>query len=250
MSDREKKIYKLWRKYLEASDNYQELCDYAEQMGDPLDYDWEGWFHSPFIHEDKTRFSRYHPLMLLTFKIWNNVHSPDHFNTWWNKFADIINEIEKHEVKSGIVLPEAKEIPVNKCIPKKYTIYINGINHEVKSIEHIESIKPIVEKYLKKNKRLIKEIEDDLIHIPLRPMGKVYLDELEKYLEVYMSKKEGSWPAVMSRFRFGPRDPESRERVLKNYCAYAKRIIHNVERGQFPGTYLESPETYFKKFLQ
>jgi hypothetical protein len=76
--------------------------------------------------------------------------------------------------------------------------------------------------------------------------GKLRLEELGRYLQVYILRREGiEWRKIISQFE--PRrlsgsnqgGYENTRRTYERYAEKAARIIENAENGQFPGEYTD-----------
>jgi hypothetical protein len=98
-----------------------------------------------------------------------------------------------------------------------------------------------IEKIQKKMVPILQEHEKGLDRGLFHPTSHGRLDELRDYLEVFVLNKQGLTINDIIR-RFNPSD----EKAVKNaavkdkfytYRENARRIMKNVENGQFPGRY-------------
>lgn len=245
----QKRIYELWWKYLQQSDDYKKwLKTYAQEYDDLL--------HSkPPILIGK----KFDPKWTTLYDLIGNVHTVS-FDEWWAKKERQLNNstpIDHYENWAGREVnhcwinmkvrpsdPEEFEKQFRKefveRMKKSPDLYIIvNPDGDLKTLK--AGFRTMVNQKRKENQDFYRMIRE--FRLPIA--GKLRIDELEKYLSVFIFKERQhkSWKEIISLVspHYNSEDSETiyeeARRIHQRYLQNAKAIIRNVELGRFPGDY-------------
>jgi hypothetical protein len=249
---RDKEVYRLWFEYLKRSPDYKEFCDLVRQ--------WEAGRET----KCPEKFKKFGRLYLdfgnvhdMPFKDWwewksariggDRVPAPveNYLEGWASVERDLDGCIQSFKRFEGRE-PSADELKryfmqTLQCMVDKQSILFLRVDLSNKPADLMQSFKdllrsPSVKKNIQEGKRS-REFT-----------GKPRLDELQKYLDVYdlwiervKNRKPGDpggWDTIIKHFE--PRRKGDQGNIRREYFRYkqiAMKIIGNVEKGVFPGTY-------------
>lgn len=245
----QKKLYELWWKYLQQSDGYKKwLKTYAKEYDDLL--------HSKppiFISE------KFDPKWTTLYDLIGNVHKVP-FDEWWERKKgrlDNTTPIDNYVNHAGFEVRQCwinmKQRPSDpeelekqfgmefvERMKKSPNLYII-----VDPDGELETIKVALRKMISQKKKENQGFYRAVRQFNLPIAGKIRIDELEKYLSVFILKEHQhkSWKEIISEVspKYNSDNCmmiyEEVRRVHQRYLQNAKAIIRNVEKGEFPGDY-------------
>lgn len=244
-----KRVYELWWKYLQQSDDYKKwLKIYAEE------YDNLKHSKPPILIPAK-----FDPKWTTLYDLIGNVHTVS-FEKWWKRKKERMDndpDIQDYGDWAGRDINfcwiNMKEKPSHLEEFEKQ--FRNEFVERMKKsrLLHIVvdpdgDLKTIKAIFLEMLKQKRKENQDfyRIMREYKRPItGKVRIDELQKYLKVFVLKERDnkSWKEIISlvspNYDFSPSGStyEEARRIHQRYLQKARTIIRNVEIGHFPGNY-------------
>ena len=235
-----KETYRLWWEYLRRSEKYRRLCE--------LNRTGKNRKEARKLEED-------FPEDVLFF--FGDIHSGS-FDDWWSETEKVIekNSVEDYLpifaedvaafveewdklVKPGKPRSLEKEIKYffeHKWLSRKFLFLMITLGDPANIDDLLAQIKDILEK---QRKELMKSDEFGEFFPPrLYPTQPIRIDELKRYLEVYDLRKDKKKWTEVAKIVYPKRDWNgSLERSLLMDLVKAKRVISNVEEGEFPGKY-------------
>ena len=198
---RGREYHRLWYEYLRRSDTYRDLCD---------------WLHE---HPDIKARIGIGPVVHLAL----TVDGPGYKKDWDNL-------VRVYHVFGDV-----------RCIPFDLRwVFINGMlpptsdRHRDLRVD-LDREFSVIEKAIK---ALYKERRQK---VPMRKEQHVALGKYLQAYDIYQARDGRKWraKAIRAIFNVGPDHShyDNRQRLVDKYLECARRIIQNVERGEFPGKY-------------
>jgi hypothetical protein len=251
-----KRTYKIWWEYLKLSDKYKDYCEIMDRAEGKSGREYDaiiGSLSELMWTKKKDPWDMY-----TTCVFFGNVHQQQ-FDTWWEKrkgffvnpvfeFSDpdalVFIELQLSDAYRFLRKYDKDYMPTLGDIVKMFTTdkdyFYVGIPKE--GLNASEISKELTRIRNKMQKKQTSTMKFNPFSIPMQK-GKLYLENLEIYLEVYQKKKEGFTITDIIIKKEGENIREKKEvlqRLQSDYSDYvekAKRIIKNVENGIFPGSY-------------
>lgn len=272
-----KKIYKLWWEYLRRSDGYKAHCEKYPDAVKNTELFGIYSINSSHLREfpkDDVIIDPDYDEFCEEKKKWKhasyfcNVHKGS-FEVWWKKFAQLpdeeptIEELSTHidgMVKNAYFSTVKKSIKsmdkdsIYWAFMKKYRkigykalheiieqpdlpyIYLR-INADAFTIDDIKEIKRIIRR---KKEDFIKRRDGSFFmhKTYFKEVGRIRYDELQRYLKIYDLKKTGmKWPDIFKKTYPNKEWNELNRRSIRTEYEKARKIVKNVEKGDFPGKY-------------
>jgi hypothetical protein len=259
----QKRIYELRWKYLQQSDDYKNWLEtYSKKY-----VNWDAWWgtHTEAGDDEKRK----------------HVLKGKGFDPKWTTLYDLMGRVNVHTV-SFDEWWERKKRRLDNSTPIDH--YVNWAGHEINNCwinmkerpsdpeefekqfrkEFVDRMKESPHLYIivnpdgdretlkagflamvdqkRKEKRDFYRMTREF-SLPIG--GKIHIDDLEKYLEVFILKerKHKGWKEIISlvspKYDFSPSGStyEEARRIHQRYLQKAKIIIRNAEVGRFPGDY-------------
>lgn len=260
LSDR-KRIYELWWKYLQQSDDYKKWLEtYAKEYDD-----WKDWWrtHTKAKDNEKQKHglisAKFNPKWTTLYDLIGNVHTAS-FDEWWKKREKQLNNSTPIDHYANLVGYEVNHCWINmkerpsdpeqfeKQFRKEFVERMKKSPDLYIIVNPDGDLKTLKAGFLEmvKQKRKENQIFYRMTREFSRPIaGKIRIDELEKYLSVFILKKRQgkNWKEIISLVspHYNSEDSETiyeeARRIHQRYLQNAKAIIRNVEIGRFPGDY-------------
>ena len=249
-------MYKIWFDYLKQSNDYKEFCQWTcNEKGEKIP--------KRFVNDD----GRIKQHFTFNYNLFGNILEANFDECWQHiqKKIDGLHErndniLEKN--KSAFIWNLTRNwIDFKKTHDREPTLedideLLCHINHPgylffwFKPIS-IMNYDNVAEEFIKKLKDHNEKYEffrrlSVISH--LHTQGKLKLKELRYYLDAYDLKNQGlRYEEITKKLnkhivkkgknKGKEKDISTIEREMKKYIAYAKKIIKNVEMGEFPGYY-------------
>jgi len=267
VKDCDKNLYRLWWEYLKRSDRYKKYIEWEEkveqdkQLSIPKElmsyHDSLWWTARSFGNVQKNKFSQW----------WKNEQAnklpcPITLTFTTNSLPIIdYREFIDRDIKK-IYRTFKKEIgrePSINELTHNIKIYMNDKSSERLYLlinfqfDTIDDITRLFHDFLKKRKKECLTREKEMIFKGMRletTTKKKHYEELQRYLAIYDEFKSGKAISEIAREIEDekedegddkPRPPKyyvpDTERICRRDRAKAQKIIHNVEKGYFPGDY-------------
>lgn len=240
-----KEIVKLRFEYLKKSEDYKKVCNY-------------------YADHNKSRYDDFPNHLKLTFVYWGDIHNVS-FDDWWksNKerlnspymSSQIIRNKEDDTFKYGSIFDENKEYFIS-LFKGFWSQFKKETNREPTYddidylFERVFFYPPIFFCFFDANgianyddlaKEFIKKVREKKTNKGVKhlwhTMKKLRFDELKKYLKAYDYKKKGlTYRQIAKRLKMDKgKDYASINSQISKLIKKAKKIIKNVEKGNFPG---------------
>ncbi len=246
-----KNIYKLWWEYLRRSDGYKTYCEkYPDAVNDSRLFGVCYW-GDPDDDEFQKEYMKW-----CRASCFGNVHN-DPFDVWWNKFTQLPDEESTIEELSTHI-DEMMEIAYSstrgrksiKSTNKSLRVFIERpdlpyvylrINADTFTTDDIKEIKRIIRG---KKENFIERRDGGRLGMCyykkqyFKEVGRIRYDELQRYLKIYDLKITGmKWPDIFKKTYPNKKWNEDNRRSILSEYGKAKKIVKNVENGDFPGKY-------------
>lgn len=259
----QRRVYELRWKYLQQSDDYRKwLENYSKKY-----VDWDAWWGTHIEAGDDEK--QKHLLKGKGFDLkWTtlydlmgriNVHTAS-FDEWWEKKERQLNSYSPIRDYGDFVARDinfcwinTKEDPSSPERFKKQFCEKFGRHIRQSSFLHVvinpdgdlRIIKAVLLRMINQKKKENHTFYRAVRQHDLPIAGKIRIDELEKYLNVFIlhERYKKNWKEIISVVspRYNSEDSETiyeqTRRIHQRYLQKAKTIICNVENGQFPGDY-------------
>lgn len=252
----DKYLYRLWWEYLKRSDRYKKYIEWEEK-----------------VEQDKQlsipkELMSYHDSLWWTARSFGNVQK-NKFSQWWkNEQANKLPcPITLTFTTNSLPIIDYREV-IDRDIKKIYRKFkkeigrepsINELTHNIKIYMNEESseqlyllinfqfnttddITRLFHDILKKRKKECSTREKEMKLKGMRlktTTEKKHYEELQRYLAIYDACKSGKTISEIAREIEDKEDdiPGDTARICRRDRAKAQKIIHNVEKGYFPGDY-------------
>lgn len=244
-SEVQKKIFKLVIEFLKRSEDHKAFCE---------------WYRTRKKFHRNKKFTSSSPRWLnqgLNFQMFGDIHDPNYsFERWWSDYEKHKTEIqERHKpILSGPELIEQfdawvhvfkklrrRNPTVNEvkhfCLEGDGVSFMMKVNVSGNSAQELR--KQFKRLILAKKREPIVKVADQSIKRHWKISTEyIRFDELERHLKVYDKFSEGmSVNDIVRAGQFYEPDNQSSKRLVYMDIQKAKKIIDNVERGEFPGKY-------------
>jgi len=235
-----KEIYRLWWEYLKRSENYKRLCDFRRTGRN---------------RKEASKLEESFPEELVFF--FGDIHKKS-FDEWWDEWEsgvgkntveywsypdeedidDFVAEWERLSKtgKARSLKHEMRFFFLDWEPSRKYLELMITLGDPANIDDLLAQIKAMVEK---QRKELMQSDEFGEFFPPrLYPTPPIRFDELKRYLTVYdLRKSQKKWKEV-AKIVYPKGDwSQSLERSLLMDLVKAKKVISNIEGGEFPGKY-------------
>ncbi|MGD0274498.1 MAG: hypothetical protein ABSB79_00355 [Syntrophales bacterium] len=238
-------IYKIWWKYLEKGKNYKKFCELTKsivQNGHPKRYRAKS--------EENAVLSNIHIWKI--YEYWGDVHNQK-FEDWWKNrpnppklktiisLKDAIAERHWYYVfRTTLYRRKYGRLPTVEEFANFGDSEFLYLRVSVSDNISARKLAPQISKLIKLHCREY-NVKNDTQNKNryYRPIGRVRLNKLERYLEVYDLKSQGMKTIDIAKQRALTSNSELHivKEVCQNDHRLAKKIIKNVEEGIFPGPY-------------
>ena len=145
-------------------------------------------------------------------------------------------ELRNEAFREFIKRPEHKALHEFMERPDLPYIYLR-INADAFTTDDIKEIKRIIRR---KKEDFIKRRDGNytMHKTYFKEVGRIRYDELQRYLKIYDLKKTGmKWPDIFKKTYPNKEWNELNRRSIRTEYDKAKKIVKNVENGNFPGKY-------------
>jgi len=266
-SAEERRFYDLWWQYLGESEGYktwlnESLDDYLSstapeaniQPNEVRTIRLPERFKSPQQRRWIDLYARYGDIRSLTFEEWFENIKPvlpiedytdrvqeDIDACWMYCYHDMRDKEERQEsIKAGFEYADILKDQLMKRWQESDLLHV-----VIDPDADINTVKTLLKKMMKQRKKRREQIYFTKRKYRLAIAGRIRLDEIDQYLEVYRRAKPyiGSgrkvrWEEMAdNNTRNSANSPDDARRIHDRYLEKALRIIRNVEDGLFPGKY-------------